>query len=74
VHETLFPYAKDNLGSYLTTNWESNSVKEDVVALRDRVRQWFEEWNHYNVDCGVEMMVYGCRRCKTSKMGLIQLI
>lgn len=38
VTETLFPYAKDNVQSYLTEKWDQPEVREDVDALRQLAR------------------------------------
>ncbi|XP_026477243.1 enolase-phosphatase E1-like [Ctenocephalides felis] len=35
VKDTLFPYASDNVQSFLTSNWESADVKSAVSALRE---------------------------------------
>lgn len=55
VKDTLFPYVRDNVKEYLTSNWEKEETQKDVAALREQYTQDKEA----NVEGAVEIVSEG---------------
>ncbi|KAL0270198.1 UNVERIFIED_CONTAM: hypothetical protein PYX00_007681 [Menopon gallinae] len=52
VKDTLFPYVKEHLGSYVDSHWEDSEFKEDVAALKEQAKN--DEENKVEGFCQIE--------------------
>lgn len=73
VADVMFPYARDNVRTFLENNYDSAEARADVEAIRQQVRRVSGPRVFLCVLCGVPMgpaLLTSCSRCPAVRTSL----